>query len=91
MERRPRGILRRRGRGMVGQLSWEQKRPVSAPAVRLLRCHLESGLGASIPISGVPVKWVKAERESERPILPTKRGNACRGKGPNLISESRGR
>jgi hypothetical protein len=89
--KQPRRTLRRKGRGTVRQLSWKQERPVSAPAVRLLRCHLESGLGASIPISGVPVKWVKAERESERPILPTKRGNACRGKGPNLISESRGR
>jgi hypothetical protein len=68
LEVQPRRILRRRGRGMVRQPSWEQERPVSAPAVRPLGCHLKGGLGASSPISGIPVKWVRAERESERPI-----------------------
>jgi hypothetical protein len=85
LEAQPRGTLRRRGRGMVRQPSWEQEMPVSAPAVRSLRCHLRGGLGAPNPISGVPVKWARAERESERPILPTKRGNARGGKGPYLV------
>jgi hypothetical protein len=91
LEAQPRRTRRRRGRGMVRQPSWEQEMPVSAPAVRSLRCHLRGGLGAPNPISGVPVKWARAERESERPVLPKKRGNARRGKGPYLISESGGR
>jgi hypothetical protein len=70
---------------MVRQPSWEQERPVSAPAVRSLGCHLRDGLGATNPISGIPVKWARAERESERPVVPMKRGNARRGKGPYLI------
>ena len=69
LEVQPRRTLRRRGRGMVRQPSWEQERPVSAPAVRSLGCHLRDGLGASNPISGIPVKWARAERESERPIV----------------------
>jgi hypothetical protein len=70
----------------VRQPSWEQERPVSAPAVRPVGCHLTGGLGASNPISGIPVKWVRAERESERPIsVPKKRGNARGGKGPHLV------
>jgi hypothetical protein len=61
---------------MVRQPSWEQERPVSAPAVRPGGCHPTGGLGASSPISGIPVKWARAERESERPIwVPAKRGN----------------
>jgi hypothetical protein len=48
------------------------------------------GLGATDPISGVPAKWARAERESERPILPKKRGNARGGKGPYLIGVSEG-
>ena len=91
LEGQPRRILRRRGRGMVGQPSWEQKRPVSAPAVRPVGCHLAGGLGATSLISRQTAKWGSAERESERPILPMKRGNARRGKGPYLVSESRGR
>ena len=67
LEVQPRRTLRRKGRGTVRQPSWEQERPVSAPAVRPLRCHLTGGLGASSPISGIPVKWARAERESERP------------------------
>ena len=39
----------------------------------------------SNPISGIPVKWARAERESERCILPTKRGNAREGKAPHLV------
>src|SRR4051812_13690441 len=91
LERQPRGTLRRRGRGMVGQPSWEQKRPDSAPAARFVGCQLTGGLGATSPISRRTAKWVRVERESERPILPMKRGNARRGKRPYLISESRGR
>jgi hypothetical protein len=80
-----RRTLWRRGRGTVRQPSWEQERPVSAPAVRPLGCHLGGGLGATNPISGIPVKWARAERESERRILPTKRGNAREGKAPHLV------
>jgi hypothetical protein len=76
---------------MVGQPSWEQKRPVSAPAGRPVGRQLTGGLGATSPISRQTAKWVRAERESERPILPMKRGNARGGKGPYLVSESRGR
>jgi hypothetical protein len=36
LEMPPRRTRRRKGRGMVGQPSWEQERPVSAPAVRFL-------------------------------------------------------
>ncbi len=73
------------------QPSWEQERTVSAPAVRSLGCHLKGGLGASSPISGIPVKWARAERESERPILPTKRGNARGWEGAVLGLRVRGR
>ncbi len=75
---------------MVRQPSWKQERPVSAPAMRPVGCHPTGGLGASNPISRQTAKWARAERESERPVLPMKRGNARRGKGPYLISESRG-
>jgi Phage integrase family len=54
----------------VGQPSREQERPVSAPAERPWGCYPEGGLGAPSPISGNPVKWARAERESERPIVP---------------------
>jgi hypothetical protein len=70
LEMQPRRTRRRKGRGMVGQPSWEQERPVSAPAVRFLGCQLRDGLGAPSPISGLPAKWARAERESERPIVP---------------------
>ena len=68
---------------MVGQPSWEQERPVSAPAVRPAGCHPAGGLGATNPISGVPAKWGRAERESERPIVPMRRGqqNPAEGRG----------
>ena len=91
LEGQPPRTLRRRGRGMVGQPSWEQKRPVSAPAQITPGVPSQSGLGATSPISRQTVKWVRAERQSERPILPMKRGNARGGKGPYLVSESRGR
>ena len=91
LEVQPRRTLRRKGRGTVRQPSWEQERPVSAPAVRPVGCHLRNGLGASNPISGVPVKWARAERESERPILPTKRGNARGWEGAVLGLRVRGR
>jgi len=72
LDMQPRRTRRRKGRGMVGQPSWEQERPVSAPAVRprgmLTR---DGGLGAPSPISGLPAKWARAERESERPVVPT--------------------
>jgi hypothetical protein len=84
LEAQPRRTLRRRGRGMVRQPSWKQERPVSAPAARSLGCQLRDGPGASSPISGVPVKWMRAERESERPILPAKRGNTRGWEGAAL-------
>ena len=91
LEMQPRRTQRRRGRGTLAQPSWEQERAVSAPAVRPVGCHLAGGLGATSLISRQTAKWGSAERESERPILPMKRGNARRGKGPYLVSESRGR
>jgi len=74
----------------VRQLSWKQERPVSAPAVRAVGCHLTGGLGAPSPISGIPVKWARAERESERRIVPMKRGNARGGKAPYLVCGLKG-
>lgn len=74
MEMQPRGTLRRRGRGMVGEPAWEQERPVSAPAVRQRRRHRRCGLGAASPISGDPVKRVSAERESEWPVVLSRLG-----------------
>ena len=70
LEMQPRRTRRRKGRGMVGESSWEQERPVSAPAVRPLGEPTRvGGLGATNPISGVPAKWARAERGSERPIV----------------------
>jgi len=91
LDQQPRGTLRRRGRGMVRQPSGEQERPVSAPAVRSLGCHLRDGLGASNPISGIPVKWARAERESERLKVPAKRSNARGWEGAALGLWARGR
>ena len=87
LEVQPRRTLRRRGRGMVGQPSWEKERPVSAPAVRPSWCHPLGGLGAPNPISGIPVKWVRAERESERLIVPSRpwQQNQGGGKRPYLV------
>ena len=92
MEGQPRRTPRRRGRGTVGQPSWEQERPVFTPAERPIGGHPTGGLGASSPRSGAPVKWVRAERESERPIVlmmsrQQKRGG---GKGPYLVGVSTG-
>ena len=91
LESQLRRTLWRRGRGTVRKPSWEQERPVSAPAMRPLGCHLGGGLGATNPISGIPVKWARAERESERLVVPGKRGNARGGKEPYLVSGSCGR
>jgi hypothetical protein len=91
LEMQPRRTRRRKGRGMVGEPSWEQERPVFAPAVRPVgKPTRNGGLGASDPISGLPAKGARAERESERPILLMKRGNARGGKGPYLIDVSGG-
>jgi len=55
LDQQPQGALRRRGRGMVRQPSWEQERPVSAPAVRPDGTASPwDELGAPNPISGVP-------------------------------------
>jgi hypothetical protein len=71
----------------LAQPSWEQERPVSAPAVRPSGCHPVGGLGAPSPISRQTAKWVRAERESERPVLPLRpvQQNAGGGKGPYLV------
>ena len=44
------------------------------------------------PISGAPVKWERAERESERSIVPrrSRQQNLGRGKGPHLVRVSEG-
>jgi hypothetical protein len=71
LEMQPQRTRRRKGRGMVGESSWEQERPVSAPTVRPGgTANPEGGLGATDLISGLPAKWASAERESERPIVP---------------------
>ena len=49
LEMQPRRTRRRRGRGMVGQPSWEQERPVSAPAVRPLERHSRWWPGSDEP------------------------------------------
>lgn len=90
LERQPRRTQRRKGRGTLAQLSWEQERPVSAPAVRPGGCHPSGGLGTSSPISRVTVKWVRAERESERRVVlmsPVQQ-NAGGGKAPYLVCAS---
>jgi hypothetical protein len=47
------------------------------------------GLGASSLISRVTVKWVRAERQSERPIAYRRSGvMPVDGKGPHLVCES---
>jgi hypothetical protein len=86
-EGQPRRTRRRRGRGTVGQPAWEQERPVSAPAESPDGCPPTGGLGASDPISGTTAKWARAERESERPIVPRRpwQQNRGGGKGPYLV------
>jgi hypothetical protein len=87
LETQPRRTQRRRGRGTLAQPSWEQERPVSAPAVRPAGCQLAGGLGALSPISSEPAKWVRAERESERLTVPLRpwQQNHGRGKEPHLV------
>jgi hypothetical protein len=87
LEMQPRRTQRRRGRGTLAQPSWEQERPVSAPAVRPVGCQLAGGLGAPSPISLQTAKWVRVERESERPIVPLRpwQQNHGGGKGPYLV------
>src|SRR5262252_10984420 len=92
LERQPRRTQRRRGRGTLAQPSWEQERPVSAPAVRSTGCHLVGGLGAPSPISRGTAKWVRAERESERRIVLVIRWqqNHGGGKATYLVCASDG-
>jgi hypothetical protein len=92
LEMQPRRTQRRRGRGTLAQPSWEQERPVSAPAVRFTGCQLVGGLGAPSPISRVTVKWVRAERESERRrvlVIPWQQNHGG-GKAPHLVCASSG-
>ena len=86
VEAQPRRTQRRRGCGTLVQLSWEQERPVSAPAATPGGRH-PRGLGAATPISRDPAKWASAERESERPVVPLRpwQQNHGRGKGPYLV------
>ena len=49
LEMQPRRTRRRKGRGMVGESSWEQERPVSAPAVRPLGKPTEGWTGSDEP------------------------------------------
>lgn len=90
LEQQPRRTQRRKGRGTLAQPSWEQERPVSAPAVRPAGCQLVGGLGAPSPIRRVPTKWVRAERESERRIVLMRpvQQNAGGGKAPYLVCAS---
>jgi hypothetical protein len=71
----------------LAQPSWEQERPVSAPAVRFVRCQLTGGLGAPSLISRNTAKWVRAERESERRTVLKRpwQQNHGRGKAPYLV------
>src|SRR5262252_11179754 len=90
LERQPRRTQRRRGRGTLAQPSWEQERPVSAPAVRCTGCQLVGGLGAPNPISRVTVKWARAERQSERRVvlvMPWQQNHGG-GKAPYLVCAS---
>ena len=70
LEEQPRRTPRRKGRGMVGQPSWEQERPVSALAVRPAGRHPGRWPRSHEPYKRATVKWGSAERESERPIVP---------------------
>jgi hypothetical protein len=73
----------------LAQPSWEQERPVSAPAVRPVGCHPVGGLGVTSPISRVTVKWARAERESERRtvlVIPWQQNHGG-GKAPHLVCE----
>src|SRR5262252_10237482 len=92
LERQPPRTQRRRGRGTLAQPSWEQERPVSAPAVRPGGCHPLGGLGAPSPISRRTVKWARAERESERRIVLviSWQQNHGGGKAPHLVCASGG-
>ena len=69
LDEQPPRTRRRRERGTVAQRSWEQERPVSAPAVRPARRHLAGGRGATHSISRDPAKGGRGERESEWPIV----------------------
>jgi len=74
----------------LAQPSWEQERAVSAPAERPVGCHLAGGLGAADPISRVPVKWARAERQSERCVvlvIPWQQNHGG-GKAPYLVCAS---
>jgi hypothetical protein len=55
-------------------------------------CQPEGGLGAANPISVMSVKWGRAERESERPIvlLRPREHKLGGGKGPHLVRVSKG-
>lgn len=70
VDEQPRGTRRRRGRGTMRQPSWEQKRPVSAPGVEPSGAARGRVLGATTSISSDPAKRGRAERGSERPIVP---------------------
>jgi hypothetical protein len=61
LEMQPRRTRRRKGRGMVGQSSWEQERPVSAPTVRLDgNANLSEWIGSAKPYK----HWTREVGES---------------------------
>jgi len=55
------GILRRKGCGTVGRVSWELERASSTPFLRERE--------ADLPITGASGKWWMVERQSEGVIL----------------------
>ncbi len=70
----------------MAQPSWKQERPVSAPAVRPVGCHLAGGLGAAEPYK--PLNGEVGESGAgvgAAHTVPTKRGNARGGKEPHLV------
>jgi len=54
LDMQPPRTPRRKGRGTVGQPSWEQERPVSAPAVRPLGRHPRWWTGSDEPDKRCP-------------------------------------
>jgi hypothetical protein len=92
LEVQPRSTLRRRGRGMVRQPSWEQERAVSAPAVRPVGMPAHGWPGSAEPYKRSP----REVGESGAAVgaahnVPRKRGNARGWEGAALGLWVRGR
>ena len=91
LEMQPRGTLRRKG-------AWNGETAIVGTGETRLRPSSETPgvptqgwTGSVEPYKRDPVKWARAERESERLIVPTKRSNARGGKEPYLVCGFRGR